>query len=83
MAKGQRLEAKPTAKVVLSGVNTKDEVLVTDPVSAFPVYSRLYRGHHPGQQGLLVEALPDVLRTFMHIQIETDAMTCPMSEITH
>ena len=60
------------AEIVLSGINAKDQVLVTDTELALPVYSRLITCDHSRNQSLTIEVLTDVLRPLVDIQIESD-----------
>ena len=83
MAESQRLKSQPVTEIIHSGINAKDQVLVTDAELAFPVYSRLIARDHARDQGLTVEVLTDVLRTFVDIEIESDTVTGSMAEIAH
>ena len=83
MAEGQRLETQPAAEIVLPGINAKDKVLVADAEPALPVDSRLVARDHARKDGLTVEVLTDVLRTFVHIEVESYTVAGPVTEIAH
>ena len=69
------------AEIVLSGINAKDQVLVTDTELALPVYSRLITCDHSRNQSLTIEVLTDVLRPLVDIQIESDPVAGSVAEI--
>ena len=69
VAESQRLESQPMAEIVLSGINAKDQVLVTDTELALPVYSRLITCDHSRNQSLTIEVLTDVLRPLVGILV--------------
>ena len=81
VAEGQRLESQPMAEIILSGINAKNEVLVTDAELAFTVDSRLVARDHAGEQSLTVEVLTDVLRAFVNIQIKSDPWPVPWPKL--
>ena len=81
MAESQRLKSQPVTEIIHSGINAKDQVLVTDAELAFPVYSRLIARDHARDQGLTVEVLTDVLRPLVDIQIESDPVAGSVAEI--
>ena len=81
MAQGQRLEPEPSPEIILTGINAKQHVLMTNPVAAFPVYSRLIGSDHSGQESLAVEILPDVLGPLVDIEIKAHAVAGPVAEV--
>lgn len=81
MAESQGLEAAPLAEIVPTGIDTKHQILVADAVLALTVYSRLVGSNHSRNQRLAVEILPDVLRPFVDVEIESHPMARSVAEI--
>ena len=81
MTQSQRLEPEPSPEIILTGIDAEQHVLMTYPVAAFPVYSRLIGSDHSGQESLAVEILPDVLGPLVDIEIKAHAVAGPMAEV--
>lgn len=81
MTQSQRLEPEPSPEIILTGIDADQHVLMTNPVAAFPVYSRLIGRDHSGQESLAVEILPDVLGPLVDIEIKAHAVAGPVAEV--
>lgn len=81
MTQSQRLEPKPAPEIVLTSIDTQKDILMTYPMAAFPVYSRLIGSDHSGQESLAVEILPDVLGPLVDIEIKAHAVAGPVAEV--
>ena len=82
MTQGQGLETEPAAEIILTCIHTEDQVLMAHTMPSFAVDSRLVGSDHSREKSLFVEILPDVLRSFVDIQVETYSVSGPMTEIT-
>ena len=81
MAECKGLEAKPGAELIVSQFLDQDKILVPHTVHTFPVDARLVGTDHPGKQGLGIEILPDVLRSFVNSEEKTHSVAGTVAEI--
>ena len=82
MTQGHGLEAEPATEIILSGIDTKQDILMTNTMAAFTVYSRLISGYHARKDGLVVEILADILRSLVDIEVESHPVAGSVAEIT-
>ena len=70
MAQREWLELQPGTEAAVSGFRNQDKVFVTDAEKALPVYPGFVGDYHSRHQGLAVETLADVVRTFVDVEVE-------------